>query len=184
MTTRSFAESKNFSIYFEPLIAIFANYTFPLAMFKSASLLLCFLFFFACKKPEGIQYRGLDVSGIQPAGAGQIVVKADVRVFNPNSFDVKIWQVSAQCLIKEKLAGQAFVDTLILLPAASEITVPVSATIETKELLQHAWALTVGGGISYAIQGKAKASKGKIKWNFPFTHQGTLSSKDLKGLIF
>ena len=153
-------------------------------MLRHALLLLGIIVLFACKKPESILYRGVQITTVQPLGKGQILVKADVRVYNPNSFDVKIWQVSAECFIKEKLAGQTFVDSLLLLPAVSEKTVPVSATIETKELLQNALSLAIGGDIPYSIIGKAKASKGGIKWNIPFTHQGTLTSKDLPGLIF
>lgn len=141
------------------------------------------LLFFSCAAPKPIQYQGLQIADVQLLSDSKLKLVANVQFYNPNAYNVKIWQASATCTIAGKKTGMAKLDTMILLPALVSVTIPLGAEISTKELLGQSLQLALGGSIGYTVQGTAKAGKRHLKWNFPFTYTGHLTQKDLQVLF-
>ncbi len=159
-------------------------YSFILAM-RSALLFIVFSgILLSCQKPSAVQYRGID--GLQPKAfdGKNLLMAANVKIYNPNKFEVKVWQVAANCKVNGQPAGTLSLDTLLRLPALTEISIPVEANIDTRPILSNGISLLFGNDIPYSIIGSAKAGKGSFKWTIPFTYDGSLTRKQLESLVF
>lgn len=145
--------------------------------------LLSYLLFTGCAKPLAAEYRGVQNIGIQNIQGDSAQLSLEVAMFNPNKFDIKIWSMEADCFVANKLVGKARVDTLIVLPANMEVNIPVMANIGLSPILSNGISLLMGGDLNYSLQGKAKAGKGKIKWNIPFAQSGKLDKSVFQKLF-
>lgn len=137
----------------------------------------------SCSRPQAAEYRGVEHFRFMGMQGNTAQVKMDLKMYNPNAFAVSVSELEATCRMDGHEAGNARLDTAVMLGARSEVLIPVTAQLEIRDLLSKGLSLLLGNGIPYEVQGTAKAGRGKLSWKIPFAHQGTLDKKILRSLL-
>ncbi len=91
--------------------------------------------------------------------------------------------MKADCFLDNALVGKASLDTLLIMPANQEAAIPISANIGMSQIISNSIRFLLGSELMYSVQGTAKAGKGGIKWNIPFTQSGKLDKSVIKKLF-
>jgi LEA14-like dessication related protein len=146
-------------------------------------LAFSYLLFTGCTKPQAAEYLGIQNISIQNFAGNNAQLNLEVKLFNPNKFEIKLWSMEADCMLANKMVGKASVDSLILMPPNQETIIPVSTNIELSEILSNSISLLLGAELIYNVKGTAKAGKGSVKWNIPFNQSGKLDKTVIQKLF-
>lgn len=131
-----------------------------------------FVLFTACKKPEGLQYIGIENFRVQSINLNQSVILADLKYFNPNNFKMKLKSAEMDVTVNEKFLGHSVLDTLMNIPRKDTFSLPVHLNVNMKTLLSNSLNALLSNEFDISLKGKARLGKGGFYFNFPFTYQG------------
>lgn len=135
-------------------------------------VIVLLLLFSSCSKPKEPEYIGFENLHIQKAGLSESVVNADVKCFNPNSFDIKLKKAELDVFVNDKFVGHSTLDTLINIPAKDTFYVPVSLKLNLGDLFKNAVQLLLNPEVRLKVEGKAKVGRSGIYKNFPVSYEG------------
>src|SRR5262245_19690154 len=102
-----------------------------------SSLLLSLLFFSACKKPEGFEYRELRNFKVDSLGYEQSSVSMDLVYFNPNNFGVDLKKIDCDVYVDHNYLGKYLLDTSMHITKKSEFIVPSRMNVNMKNLFKN-----------------------------------------------
>jgi len=147
------------------------------------TLLISYLLLTGCSKPVAAEYRGIQNISVQNISGDSAQLSLEVTLFNPNKFDIKVWAMKADCMLANKLVGTVNLDTLVVMSANKETTIPVFANIGLSQILSNSISFLLGAELIYSVQGSVKAGKGAVKWNIPFTQSGKMDKSVIQKLF-
>jgi LEA14-like dessication related protein len=130
------------------------------------------LLFSSCTKPKEPVYLDFQNLHVQKAGLSESVVRADVRCFNPNSFNLRLKKAELDVFVNDKYVGHSTLDTLIHIPALDTFYVPITLKLNLSNFLKNAVQLFLNPEVKLKVQGKAKVGKSGFYKNFPVSYEG------------
>lgn len=133
-----------------------------------------------CKKPQSIQYIGLQNFDLPSVGIGKSVLAADVRFYNPNHFNMRLKEIEVDISVNDKYLGHSKLDSLIKIPKKDTFFVPVKVNVDMKSLLSNSLMAVISNEVDVKITGRTKIGKGGIYFNFPILYQGKQKLKIFK----
>jgi len=136
-----------------------------LAIFGLATL-------FSCAKPKTPEYISFQNVRVQKLGMSESMVSADVKYFNPNSFNLQLKSADLDVYFNEKFVGHSTLDTLIRIPGRDTFYVPIAMKVNLKDLMKNAVQLLLNPEIKVKVTGNAKVGKGGLFKNFPIDYEG------------
>ena len=142
------------------------------------SIAVCYLIgflilaLFSCSKPKEPQYLDFENLHIQKAGISESIVGADIKYYNPNSFNLQLKEAHLDLYINDKYVGHSDLDTLIHIPAKDTFYVPVSVKLNLGDLFKNALQLFLNPEVKLKIEGNAKVGKAGLYKNFPVSYEG------------
>jgi LEA14-like dessication related protein len=129
--------------------------------------------------PPDVSLAGL---GFGEPGLFEQQLRIDLRVRNPNNFDLAIDRVTFDLEVNDKPFAHGRSTEALDLPAQGETTVPVMVTVPTTDLLDRLLALGVERRLDYRLTGEAKLAS-LLFGTIPFQREGKLALPRLPALM-
>lgn len=129
-------------------------------------------------EPPEVSLAGL---GFSKPGLFEQQLKVDLRVRNPNDFDVAVERVTFKLEVNNKPFADGRTTESLDLPAQGETIVPVTVDVPTNALIDRVMELGTERRLDYRLTGEAQLDSlffGKV----PFHHEGKLALPKLPGL--
>ena len=136
----------------------------------------------SCSKPQPPKYVGYDNFRLEKASINNSILATDVKLFNPNTYDLHLKSASLDVYLNDKFLGHSNVDSLIVLPAKDTATFPLRMEASAKSILSNGASLLMNPEVKIRITGNAKAGRGGIFINVPINYEG-MQRLDLRQLI-
>jgi LEA14-like dessication related protein len=137
--------------------------------------LTAFMVLAGCTLLPGIEAPSVRVIGLAPLESGALEqrFRVDLRVINPNGFDLDTNGVDFQLDINGArfARGVANIDTVI--PARGDAVLPVTVSTSLFEIGRQVLAATRSESLTYEIRGKL-SRRGAMVPSLPFSHSGSI----------
>lgn len=137
---------------------------------RCPALLPCFLtfVFFSCKAPEPFEFRGLENLTLGEVNTDSATITTNVVFYNPNSFRVSLKNLESDFYANESLISHYVLDTLLDVPAATEMRIPVSLRVNVQPILSNAVSAFLNRQILLRMKGKTQLGHSGIFITVPF----------------
>ena len=121
--------------------------------------LFSIVFLTSCLDYEDVEFKGVQNIGLEDRSGGTITVRIDMKVNNPNSYNIKINKSSLDVFVNGSKVGKTKMNNNVVLKKNHQDVYPLYLTLSEKELKRS--ALTSIGSL---LTGKMKVRiKGDIK---------------------
>jgi|SRR5579863_9311675 len=135
----------------------------------------------ACRQPEPAEYFGFQNLRVGAVIGGKTDVSAIVKLYNPNSFGVKVKRAEAEIRINGQHAGHSLLDSTISIPAKDTFYVPVMLELDMKGLFNNALQMLLGKReATIDLDGHVKFKRGMFTFSEAFHFEG---KQDLNSLM-
>ena len=135
-------------------------------------ILLLTLFFTACKKPQGFDYREVRNVEIKSLGFDKSSLNMDLVYFNPNGFGVDLRRVDCDIFVDNNYLGKYKLDTILHIARRSEFTLPSKIEVDMKGVFKNLLAVVFNKEIELNVKGTTRVGKAGIFVNVPFNYKG------------
>jgi LEA14-like dessication related protein len=135
-------------------------------------LILVFFILASCGKPQAPEYAGYENFRLEKAGLSGNILAADVKLFNPNNYNLQLKSASMDVYFNDRFLGHSSLDTLIILTAKDTTSFPLRMQASVKDLLKNAASLLLNPNVKLRITGSAKAGRGGFFINVPVNYEG------------
>lgn len=126
----------------------------------------------ALRDAEPPQVRLADLRLLQ-SGLFEQRLQVDLRVGNPNDFDLPLDGLTFELTLNDEPFAQGFTNEAVTIPRLGEATVPVVASTTLLDLVQQALVFGKRGDLSYRIEGVAYL-QGPTRRSLPYERSGRL----------
>lgn len=138
-------------------------------------LLLCLILVtlaWACKKPQGFDYRDIRNFKVEKLGFDKSTVSMDLVYYNPNNFGVQLRKVDCDVYINEKYLGKYLLDTIMAIPKKSEFTLPSRMQVDMKNVFKNTVSVLFSKEVLVKVKGTTRVGKGNLFINVPVDYEG------------
>lgn len=145
--------------------------------------MLLFLFLIAplwlsgCANLSTFEYPKVSVTDVQLRG-GRLLAQeflVTLRIDNPNDYGFEIKGVVADILLNGQPLARGLSNQHISVPAYGSASLPMTANVQTLDLLQQVMELGTHQAIDYEVKGHLSVARGWSRdLRIPFKQQGTL----------
>jgi LEA14-like dessication related protein len=134
-----------------------------------------------CHQPEPAEYFGFQNLQVGQVIGGKTNLSAIVKLYNPNSFSLKLKRAEVDIKVNGQHAGHSLLDTTLFIPARDTFFVPVMLELDMKGLFSNALQMLMGKReATVDLDGRVKIKKGMFTYNRPFHYEG---KQDLSSLM-
>ena len=142
-----------------------------MALLRIGLVILFSVFFLtSCFDYEDVEFKGVQNIGLDDRSGGTITVRIDMKVNNPNSYNIKINKSSLDVFVNGSKVGKTKMKNNIVLKKNQQDVYPLYLTFSEKELKSSALA-SIGslltGRMKVRIKGDIKAKVYGIGKKFP-----------------
>ena len=142
-----------------------------MALIKIGLITLFSIFFFtSCLDYEDVEFKGVQNFGIEDRSAGNITVRIELKVNNPNNYNIKIKKSSLDVFVNGAEVGKTKMKNNIVLKKNHQDVYPLYLTLSEKELKGSALS-SIGsflkGSMKVRIKGDIKAKVYGVGKKFP-----------------
>jgi len=142
-----------------------------MALLKIGLITLFSTFFFtSCFDYEDVEFKGVQNFGIEDRSAGNITVRIELKVNNPNNYNIKIKKSSLDVFVNGAEVGKTKMKNNIVLKKNHQDVYPLYLTLSEKELKRSALS-SIGsflkGSMKVRIKGDIKAKVYGVGKKFP-----------------
>jgi len=97
----------------------------------------------------------------------------DVKLYNPNSFTVRLKDADVDIYVNQTYIGKMFVvNGNYLVPKADTFLLPVKVDVDLKNVLPNAMRLLFDKMVDVKVTGKIKAGKHGLYVSIPINYEG------------
>lgn len=135
-------------------------------------IIIAFIAFTGCGKPLAPEYVGYENFRLEKAGLASNTLAADVKVYNPNKYDLQLKSASMDVYFNGSFLGHSSLDTLITLNSKDTTSFPLRIQASAEDLIKNAAGLLLNPNVKIKITGNAKAGRGGFFINVPIDYEG------------
>ena len=132
--------------------------------------LISFVFLTACFDYEDVEFRGVQNVGLEGRSEGNITLRIDMKVNNPNNYNIKIKKSALDVYVNGSKVGRTKMKNNIVLKKNYQEVYPLYLSLSEKELKSSALS-TIGsflkGSMKVRIKGDIKAKVYGVGKKFP-----------------
>jgi LEA14-like dessication related protein len=142
---------------------------------KTMRLLTCLLaimLLFACKKPQGFEYRTMTDFKLDSLGFERSTLSMNLVYFNPNSFGVDLKHVDCDVYVNKNFLGKYILDTSMHIARRSEFSLPSKMQVDMRNIYKNSLNVLFNNEIQVDVKGVTRVGKAGIFVNVPFTYSG------------
>jgi len=136
-----------------------------------------------CLEYEDVDFKGVQKFGIEERTSEQILIRLDIKVDNPNTYNITIKPATLDIHINGKYAGKTKMKEKIVLKKNTTGIYPLYLQAKTKDImgaLTGSLGSILSGRVKVGIKGNVKAKAYGIGKKFYLNEEQTVS---LKGLM-
>jgi len=134
------------------------------------AFLLCA--FFACKKPQGFEYRDIQNFSIDSLGFDRSTISMNLVYFNPNSFGVDLKHVDCDIYINQNYLGKYTLDTTMHIAKRSEFSLPSKMQVDMRNVFKNSLNVLLSQEVQVDVTGNTRVGKAGFFVNVPFKYSG------------
>lgn len=138
---------------------------------KTSLLALLALFLFACRKPQGFDYRSIKNVKIENMGFDKTLLAMDLVYYNPNGFGVDLKKVDCDIYIDNSYLGKYQLDTLMHIPRKAEFNLPSRIAVDMKTIVKNSLNLLFSKEVLVQVKGTTRVGKAGFFTNVPFSYE-------------
>jgi LEA14-like dessication related protein len=131
------------------------------------------VFIGGCTKPISPIYAGVTNFRIKSIGFSKTTAGANIKLYNPNRYNLEIKQADADVYLNKKYFGHALLDTAVVLRKMDTTLVPLSISAKSKDILLISADILRNNNVSIKLTGTVKAGRGGIYINVPVNYEGS-----------
>ena len=132
--------------------------------------LISFVFLTSCFDYEDVEFKGVQNVALEGRSEGNITLRIDMKVNNPNNYNIKIKKSSLDIFVNGVKIGKTKMKNNIVLKKNQQDEYPLYLTLSEKELKGSALS-TIGsflkGSMKVRIKGDIKAKVYGVGKKFP-----------------
>jgi len=132
--------------------------------------LISFVFLTSCFDYEDVEFRGVQNVGLEGRSEGNITLRIDMKVNNPNNYNIKIKKSALDVYVNGSKVGRTKMKNNIVLKKNYQEVYPLYLSLSEKELKSSALS-TIGsflkGSMKIRIKGDIKAKVYGVGKKFP-----------------
>ena len=117
-------------------------------------------------------FRAVENIRVARLGKSETTLAMDVRYYNPNKTRVKLKEAGGSAWLDGNFLGNFKMDSMVLIPANAEFTLPVTLDVDMKKLLRNSLTAFLNKEVIIKLEGKAKLGKGFVYINYPIRYEG------------
>ncbi len=148
-----------------------------------ATILALILLLSGCLEYEEVDFKGVQNFGIENRTSEQILIRLDIKVENPNTYNITIKPATLDISINGKYAGKTKMKEKIVLKKNTTGVYPLYLQAKTKDImgaLTGSLGAMLSGRVKVGIKGNVKAKAYGVGKKFYLNEEQTVS---LKGLM-
>jgi LEA14-like dessication related protein len=126
----------------------------------------------ACRHPKELVYKDIQHFKLQNAGLQQSGVSLDIRMYNPNNYDMKLKDADVDVFINGNLLGKMCVNNQCSVPGLDTFLLPVTLNVDMKNAIPNAWQLLVKSDVDIKLAGTIRAGRRGIYIKVPVNYEG------------
>lgn len=126
----------------------------------------------ACKKPQGFEYRDTKNFRVDEIGFDRSTIMMDLVYFNPNNFGVNLKHVDCDIYINHTYLGKYSLDTLMHIDRQAEFTLPSKMEVDMKNVFKNTLSVFLNSEVLVEVKGNTRLGKAGIFINVPFDYSG------------
>lgn len=128
-----------------------------------------------CATGGAVKPPQVTLQNVRPLGGGLFAqqVAIDLRLTNPNDFDMPLDGMTADLTLNGQPFAQGVSDTTATIPRLGSETVTVTASVGTLDLARQIFNLGEARKLDYAVTGTAYLSRGLTRDSVDFDHKGS-----------
>ena len=126
----------------------------------------------SCSKPLSPTYAGYKRLRLERLGFKNTVVAADLRLYNPNKYDLQLKRADAKVYFNGHLLGRTYFDTVIVLRSKDTTNVPLLLQATAKNIVTNGVRVLLNRDVKLKIEGKIKAGRHGIFVAVPVNYEG------------
>ncbi len=150
--------------------------------FKSWILIAsCFLFFTSCITYKEVEFKGINDVSIGDIKSQKTPIQLDVKVHNPNNYNIKITKVNLDLYIEGKHFGKTRSSKKVVIKKNQELDYVIVLETSKSEIgksLFSSLAILLGKKLTLEIKGTVVAKAYGIKKKFPVNEKHILNPSD------
>ena len=134
-----------------------------ITLFLAVSLTSCFDY-------EDVDFKGVQKFGLEDRSGGNITIRLDLKVSNPNKYNITIKKSALDVFVSGNKVGKAKMKNDIVLKKNKEDVYPLYLTLSEKDLLGSAMSSLgslLSGSMKVGIKGNIKAKVYGVGKKFP-----------------
>ena len=132
--------------------------------------LMSFVFLTSCFDYEDVEFKGVQNVGLEGRSEGNITLRIDMKVNNPNNYNIKIKKSALDVYVNGSKVGKTKMKNNIVLKKNYQEVYPLYLSLSEKELKSSALS-TIGsflkGSMKIRIKGDIKAKVYGVGKKFP-----------------
>ena len=137
-------------------------------MKKTASILLFGLLLWGCKKPAGIEFRGIKNIKLVDMAGDSATVFGTLSFFNPNKYSIQLRKVDADIFANSQLVTHYNIDTSITIPADTTFLFGTYLKFNRNTLFNNMLDAFFKREVLLQIKGKTKIGRSGFFVQIPF----------------
>lgn len=118
------------------------------------------LLFASCARPQALQYRGVDRVFLGSVNSSGLQLGVDVRLYNPNEYDLFLRGADLKAYINGRPAGKADLLSSTSVPARDTFSLPVTVALDASNLLGNAIDVLTQRDVLVRLEGTVRAGRG------------------------
>mgnify|MGYP005999535615 CR=1 FL=1 len=145
---------------------------------KLSILLFCSLVLSSCFEYEDVNFKGMQGFNIEERTDDHILLRIDLKVDNPNKYNIKIKKSALDIYLNGKFVGKTKMKKKIVLKKKTEDVYPVYLKTSGQDILKGAMTSLgslLGGKINIGLKGDVKASVYGVGKKFPIDEEESVS---------
>ena len=136
------------------------------------------IFLTSCFDYEDVDFKGVDNFGLEDRSGGNITIRLDLRVKNPNNYNIKIKKSSLDIYANGSNIGKTKMKNDIVIKKNKEDVYPLFLTLNEKDLMGSALGSLgsiLTGSMKIRVKGKVKAKVYGIGKKFPIDEEQSVN---------
>ena len=132
--------------------------------------LISFVFLTSCFDYEDVEFRGVQNVGLEGRSEGNITLRIDMKVNNPNNYNIKIKKSALDVYVNGSRVGRTKMKNNIVLKKNYQEVYPLYLSLSEKELKSSALSAIgsfLKGSMKVRIKGDIKAKVYGVGKKFP-----------------
>jgi LEA14-like dessication related protein len=124
----------------------------------------------SCFDYEEVNFKGVKKFGIEDRSAGNITIRMDLNVSNPNKYNINIKKSTLDVFVNGNKVGKAKMKNNIILKKKKEDVYPLYLTLKEKDLMGSALSSIgslISGSMKVGIKGNVKVKVYGFGKKFP-----------------